>query len=115
MKKWNDRRKHSSSNIYLLMSGTTLGRPWTAIQFSAFNAFAAMCRRCVQSAATNLGAKGKDKVLRQLQDLKDMAEVDEETYKLLSQIIIEGHDGAHPHLPLLTQSGRRFSSRSLKT
>lgn len=66
---------------------------------SAFNAFAAMCRRSVQSAAADLGAKGKDKVLAQLQDLKDMAEIDEETYDLLRQIIIEGHDGAHPHLP----------------
>lgn len=66
---------------------------------SAFNAFAAMCRRCVQSAAADLGAKGKDKVLAQLQDLKDMAEIDHETFDLLKQIIIEGHDGAHPHLP----------------
>jgi hypothetical protein len=66
---------------------------------SAFNAFAAMCRRCVQSAAADLGAKGKDKVLAQLQDLKDMAEIDNETFDLLKQIIIEGHDGAHPHLP----------------
>jgi len=66
---------------------------------SAFNAFAAMCRRCVQSAAADLGAKGKDKVLAQLQDLKDMAEIDEETFDLLKQIIVEGHDGAHPHLP----------------
>lgn len=66
---------------------------------SAFNGFAAMCRRCVQSAAADLGAKGKDKVLAQIQDLKDMAEIDEETYELLKQIIVEGHDGAHPHLP----------------
>jgi len=58
-----------------------------------------MCRRCVQSAAADLGAKGKDKVLAQLQDLKDMAEIDEETFDLLLQIIVEGHDGAHPHLP----------------
>ena len=68
---------------------------------SCFNAFAAMCRRCVQSISAHLGAKGKDKVLKQLQDLKEMAEIDEETFDILKQIIIDGHDGAHPHLPSL--------------
>lgn len=66
-----------------------------------FNAFAAMCRRCVQSVATDLGAIGKDKVSRQLDDLKAMAEIDDETFTLLKQIVVEGHDGAHPHLPKL--------------
>jgi hypothetical protein len=64
-----------------------------------YNAFAAMSRRCVQSVATDLGAKGSDRVLGQLKDLKEMAEIDEDTYILLKQIIIDGHDGAHPHLP----------------
>jgi len=32
-----------------------------------------------------------------------MAEIDDETLSLLKQIIIEGHDGAHPHLPDLNQ------------
>ena len=32
-----------------------------------------------------------------------MAEIDNETFELLSQIIIEGHDGSHPHLPVLTK------------
>jgi hypothetical protein len=68
-----------------------------------FNAFASMCRRTVQSVCTNLGTQGKDKVLKQLKDLKDMAEIDDDTFGLLKQIIIEGHDGAHPHLPKLNQ------------
>lgn len=73
----------------------------TSYSNSCFNAFAAMCRRCVQSICSNLGAKGKDKVLNQLQDLKEMAEIDEETFDVLKQIVIDGHDGAHPHLPSL--------------
>lgn len=68
---------------------------------SNMNAFAAMCRRTVQSMCTDLGATGKDKVMTQLKELKDTAEIDEETFSLLSQIIIDGHDGAHPHLPKL--------------
>jgi hypothetical protein len=31
-----------------------------------------------------------------------MAEIDDETYELLKQIIVHGHDGAHPHLPALS-------------
>ena len=67
----------------------------------AHNGFAAMCRRTVQSAATDLGAEGRDKVLAQLKDLKEMAQVDDKTFKVLKQVIIDGHDGAHPHLPRL--------------
>lgn len=68
------------------------------------NAFAAMCRRTVQSMCVDLGAKGKDRVMAQLKDLKDTAEIDEETFLLLSQIIVDGHDGAHPHLPKLNDN-----------
>jgi len=67
-----------------------------------YNAFAAMCRRTIQSAATALGAKGKDKVTKQINNLKDLADIDSETYEVLEQIIIAGHDGAHPHLPNLS-------------
>ena len=67
----------------------------------AHNGFAAMCRRTVQSAFTDLGATGKDRVLAQLRDLKEMAQVDDDTFGLLKQVIVDGHDGAHPHLPRL--------------
>ena len=68
-----------------------------------YNAFASMCRRTVQSVCEDLGAKGKDKVLKQIEDLKEMSEIDDETLKILKQIIIEGHDGAHPYLPKLNE------------
>jgi hypothetical protein len=44
----------------------------------------------------------KDRVQYQIQDLKEIADIDEETYAIINQIIIDGHDGAHPHLPILT-------------
>jgi len=76
----------------------------TCYSHLCFNAFASICRRTVQNVCADLGAKGKDKVLAQLQDLKDMAEIDDETFGLLKQVIIEGHDGAHPHLPKLNSN-----------
>jgi Domain of unknown function (DUF4145) len=69
---------------------------------SCFNAFAAMCRRTIQSAASSLGAEGSDRVSRQVDDLKSTADVDQETFDVLKAIVIAGHDGAHPHLPALS-------------
>lgn len=61
-----------------------------------------MCRRTVQSVAENLGATGSDKVTRQILEVKEAADIDDETFLGLKQIIIDGHDGAHPHLPRVT-------------
>jgi len=69
---------------------------------TCYNAFAAMCRRCIQSVFIELGALGKDKVIAQLKEIKETASLDDETYEMLEQITISGHDGAHPHLPKLS-------------
>ena len=69
----------------------------------ALNGFASMCRRTIQSSASEIGAKGKDKVQKQITDMKEMTEIDDETFEILKQIILDGHDGAHPHLPSLSQ------------
>ncbi len=74
----------------------------TCYSSSCFNAFAAMCRRAVQSASSALGAQGKDKVQQQIQDLKELAGLDDETFDLLKTIVLAGHDGSHPHLPALS-------------
>jgi len=67
-----------------------------------FNAFASMCRRTIQSAANKLGSKGKDRVKKQITELKEIAGIEDDTYQVLEQIIIAGHDGAHPNLPKLS-------------
>jgi hypothetical protein len=69
---------------------------------SCLNAFAAMCRRTIQSASVQLGAEGTTKVQNQLADLKAMGVIDEETFSQLREIMLTGHDGAHPHLPKLS-------------
>jgi hypothetical protein len=68
-----------------------------------YNAFGSICRRTIQTSASVLGTKGKDKVKNQIIELKTLADIDEDTYSVLEQIIITGHDGAHPHLPKLNR------------
>lgn len=70
---------------------------------SCWNAFASMCRRCIQSISESLGATGTTKVQAQLEELKSMGITDEETFEQLRAIMLTGHDGAHPHLPALSQ------------
>ena len=74
----------------------------TCYSNACFNAFAAMCRRCIQSVSTELGTPGKDRVLAQLKEIRETASLDDETFAILEQVIISGHDGAHPHLPKLS-------------
>jgi hypothetical protein len=69
---------------------------------SCWNAFAAMSRRCIQSVCESFGADGTSKVKSQLNELQQMGVADEETFTLLHQIMLTGHDGAHPHLPSLS-------------
>lgn len=75
----------------------------TCYSHLCFNAFAAMCRRCIQSTSQELGAEGSNKVQNQLKDLKSMGVIDDEDFDQLKQIILTGHDGAHPHLPKLSR------------
>jgi hypothetical protein len=69
---------------------------------SCWNAFAAMCRRCTQSVCESFGADGTTKVQAQLKDLEAMGVADADTFAQLHQIMLSGHDGAHPHLPALS-------------
>ena len=71
---------------------------------SCWNAFAAMCRRCIQSVCESFGAEGSTKVQVQLKELQAMGVADEDTFAQLDQIMLTGHDGAHPHLPPLSQA-----------
>ena len=50
-----------------------------------------------------MGAEGSNKVQNQLNDLKSMGVIDDEDFEQLKQIILTGHDGAHPHLPKLSR------------
>ena len=79
----------------------------TCYSNSCWNAFAAMTRRTLQSAATQLGSDGSTKVQKQLDDLHQMGVVEGEDFKQLKVIMLAGHDGAHPHLPKLSAERAR--------
>ena len=74
----------------------------TCYSQSCWNAFAAMCRRTLQSAASSLGSEGTTRVQAQVAALKDMQLVDDEGFEQLREIMLAGHDGSHPHLPKLS-------------
>lgn len=86
----------------------------TCYSNQCFNAFASMCRRCIQSVSDDIGAKGKDKVQNQIKELKELAEIDDETFDILNQIIISGHDGSHPHLPKLSDARAKILLELMK-
>jgi hypothetical protein len=67
-----------------------------------YNAFASMCRRTIQSACDQMGTEGKSKVTKQIRELKEIHDIDDEIFEELQQIIIIGHDGTHPYLPRLS-------------
>jgi hypothetical protein len=57
--------------------------------FSAgcWNAFGSMCRRIAQSTFQDLGEHGKLKMFDQLNDSREMAELDQETFNLLRRVL----------------------------
>lgn len=71
---------------------------------SCWNAFGAMCRRCVQSVAMDFGVDGTNKVQQQVAELEKLGVTDAETMEQLRAIILTGHDRAHPHLPSLSEA-----------
>ena len=78
------------------------GEALTCYSTSSWNAFAAMSRRCIQSVSAAFGAEGTSKVQNQLKELEAMGIADAETFAQLHEIMLSGHDGAHPHLPSLS-------------
>jgi hypothetical protein len=69
------------------------------LSVNAYNGFAAMCRRAVQSICTSLGAEGSTKVQSQIIEMAELVGLDAETKQIALEIMLTGHDGSHPHLP----------------
>ncbi len=69
------------------------------LSVNAYNGFASMCRRTVQSICTSLGVEGSTKVQAQIREMAELTGLDQETKDLAVEIMLAGHDGSHPHLP----------------
>lgn len=76
-----------------------IGEALMCLSVKAYNGFAAMCRRTVQAVCEDIGAKGSSKVKKQIEEMAEMVGLEEEWKQLAEQVMLTGHDGAHPHLP----------------
>ena len=73
----------------------------------AYHGFATQCRRAMQAICTNLGAEKSSKIGDQLNELMELTGLEKETQELARQIMLSGHDGAHPHLPEVNEARAR--------
>lgn len=73
----------------------------------AFNAFSSMCRRTMQAAFAQLGESGKLRVFDELNDLRDIAQIDTASFTAIKRVIFGFDSDPAPSLPLLDddQSG----------
>lgn len=74
---------------------------------NCFNAFASMCRRTLQAVCHDVGENGRLRIYEQLNDVRDMAELDNEAFSVIRKVLF-GHDGdPRPNMPLVdaTQAG----------
>lgn len=67
-----------------------------------FNAFASMCRRTAQAVFRDLGEAGKLKVFDQLAEVREMAELDQDTFGLLKKILFDTDADSYPSFPALS-------------
>ena len=68
---------------------------------SCFNAFASMCRRTVQTMFGELGDNGRLIIFDQLSDIRDMAEIEEETHRTIEKVLFDNDADRPPNMPVL--------------
>lgn len=71
--------------------------------FSAgcYNAFASMCRRTAQAAFTDLGENGKLRMFDELNDVREMAELDQETFNAVRKVLFGTDSEPRPNIPTM--------------
>lgn len=103
-----ERPKEKFSFTYLPEDVETLFREaLLCYSHAVLNAFASMCRRTMQSVFADLGEAGKLRVFDELNDLRDMAEIDASSFALIKRVIFGIDADPSPSPPLLDddQSG----------
>lgn len=73
------------------------------LSVSAYNGFAAVCRRSIQAISTKLGANATSRVKQQIENMIEISGLGDEWKEIAEQIMLSGHDGSHPHLPEMNQ------------
>jgi hypothetical protein len=67
-----------------------------------FNAFASMSRRTAQSLFRELGERGKLELFDTLQQIRSLAELDDETFTTLRAVLFGSDSDPWPHQPYIT-------------
>lgn len=66
---------------------------------AAYNAFASMCRRTSQTMFRELGESGKMRVFDQLTEVRDLADIDEDTFRVIEKILFDNDADRAPNMP----------------
>jgi hypothetical protein len=68
-----------------------------------FNAFAAMCRRTMQTVFINLGEPGKLHLFDELNQVRDIAQMDANSFAPIKRVLFGNDTDAAPSLPLIDE------------
>lgn len=60
---------------------------------NAMNAFASMCRRSVRQVFRDLGETGKMQIFDQCSEIRDLAEIDDDTFEIVRRVLFDSEDG----------------------
>lgn len=66
---------------------------------ACYNAFASMCRRTAQDMFADLGEGGKLRIFDQLNDIKDIADINDDTFRVLERVIFDTDTDRRPNIP----------------
>ena len=69
----------------------------------ALHAFTTMCRRTAQAAFANLGEAGKLRIFDELNEVRDMAELDADTYSDIKRVVFGSDADPFPSTPVLDE------------
>ena len=67
-----------------------------------FNAFASMCRRTTQAVFQDLGENGRLRILEQVREARELAEIDSDTFAVVKKVLFGAEADPSPQLPELT-------------
>lgn len=73
-----------------------LHEAYKCLAVSTFKAGAAMCRRALQGAAIEKGANPKNKLIKQIEEIKEKGALHPNLAELVTHIRLVGDSGAHP-------------------
>ncbi len=68
---------------------------------ACYNAFASMCRRTAQAAFADLGEEGKLQMFDELANIRRLAELDDDSFRLAKQVLFDGEARGDANLPEL--------------